>query len=76
VNQTIVPAVYVAAELTFDELSDQELASVVMAVNWPDYDPRDLGCYAKVAHLFTERNGTEMRGEARAALEAIADSRF
>lgn len=68
---------YAAILLTTDKLTDQELASLNLAVTFTGwYDVTRLGCYEKVKHLFTEDGGTRMHSEMIGLLSSIVLDRL
>ena len=69
--EAIAGLISVGVKLTCDQLTDQELAALNLAVNFPGFNPRNLPFYSKVSSLFTLDDGNAAHEEAKAALASI-----
>lgn len=70
IMNTIVAA---AMHLALQELSNEEIAAQHLAVTFGS-DPRRRYGYAKIAHFYTEGDGTRMSQSAQEAFEAAVNA--
>lgn len=67
--------VRIGVKLAIDQLTDEELLALIVAVN-VGKDPRNIIGYDKVKGLFTVADGTKMHSDVEHVFASIANQRI